>query len=137
MRPPPVAGDRAGGPASRFVAGRAPRGRVKEEITDTAFTRGGATALLNVPPTPTNRRRAQGSLTLPRGSAGRGGGLLLATQQELGQGGGVQARLELVVGERGGREGEPVRALQQLVAQEDEAQALDRLDPPVQVVLLP
>ena len=90
-----------------------------------------------MPPTPTKRRRAQGSLRLPRGSAGRGGRLLLATQQELGQGGGVQARLELVVGERGGREGEPVRALEQLVAQEDEAQALDRLDPPVQLVLLP
>ena len=30
-----------------------------------------------------------------------------------------------------------VRALQELVAQENEAQALDRLDPPVQVVLLP
>ena len=92
--------------------------------------------LLNVPPTPTKRRRARGSLTLPRGSAGRGGHRLLATQQQLGQGGGVQARLELVVGERGGRQGEPVRALEELVAQEDEAQALDRLDPPVQVVLL-
>ena len=97
----------------------------------------GQKALVNVPPTPTKRRRARGSLSLPRGSAGRGGRRLLAMQQQLGQGGGVQARLELVVGERGGREGEPVRALQQLVAQEDEAQALDRLDPPVQVVLLP